>query len=263
MLPHIARPAGQPGALPDRARRRTASSSATPSPACRRRIARFEVAEAPTARTAPTSPSRTPRATWRSPSSASSSSTPGAAAATSIEKPDRIVLDLDPGEGIAWREVVEAALHVRDELAALGLVAFAKTTGGKGVHVVVPVTPRLGWKAVHAATGDARRPRSPRPRPTPSPPPWAPANRKRPHLHRLPPQRPQRHRGRALFVAGAQQPARIRAAYLGKSRSRRRARGFELRYAPGPGRRLGRSLGGDRRGFARNLPAPRRGRVKG
>jgi bifunctional non-homologous end joining protein LigD len=69
-----------------------------------------------------------------------------------IEKPDRIILDLDPGEGVGWREVVEAAVHVRDELAALGLVPFAKTTGGRGVHVVVPVTRRLTWKAVHAAT---------------------------------------------------------------------------------------------------------------
>ena len=65
-----------------------------------------------------------------------------------------MVFDLDPGEGIAWREVVEAAVHVRGELAALGLTGFAKTTGGKGVHVVVPVTPKLDWKAVHAATGE-------------------------------------------------------------------------------------------------------------
>ena len=70
-----------------------------------------------------------------------------------IEKPDRVIFDLDPGEGIAWREVVEAALHVRDELAKRGLVPFAKTTGGKGVHVVVPITRRLDWKAVHAASG--------------------------------------------------------------------------------------------------------------
>ena len=62
--------------------------------------------------------------------------------------------DLDPGEGVAWREVVEAAVHVRGELGGRGLVGFAKTTGGKGVHVVVPVTPKLDWKAVHAATGE-------------------------------------------------------------------------------------------------------------
>jgi DNA ligase D len=71
-----------------------------------------------------------------------------------LERPDRIVLDLDPGEGVAWREVVEAAVHVRGELARLGLVGFAKTTGGKGVHVVVPVTPKLEWKAVHKAAGE-------------------------------------------------------------------------------------------------------------
>jgi DNA ligase D len=70
-----------------------------------------------------------------------------------LERADRVVFDLDPGEGIAWREVVEAAVHVRDALAAMGLVGFAKTTGGKGVHVVVPIAATLDWKAVHDATG--------------------------------------------------------------------------------------------------------------
>ena len=69
------------------------------------------------------------------------------------EKADRVIFDLDPGEGIAWREVVEAAVHIRGELAALGLVPFVKTSGGRGVHVVVPVRPRLGWKQVHEITG--------------------------------------------------------------------------------------------------------------
>jgi bifunctional non-homologous end joining protein LigD len=71
-----------------------------------------------------------------------------------LEKPDRIVFDLDPGEGVGWREIVEAAVHIRGELQTLGLVPFAKTSGGKGVHVVVPVVPRLSWKQVHQATGD-------------------------------------------------------------------------------------------------------------
>jgi bifunctional non-homologous end joining protein LigD len=71
-----------------------------------------------------------------------------------LEHADRVVFDLDPGEGIAWREVVEAAVHVRAELAAIGLAGFAKTTGGKGIHVVVPVTRKLDWKAVHAATAE-------------------------------------------------------------------------------------------------------------
>ena len=70
------------------------------------------------------------------------------------DRPDRVVFDLDPGEGIGWREVVEAAVHIRGELQALGLVPFVKTTGGKGIHVVVPVTPKLAWKTFHQAVGD-------------------------------------------------------------------------------------------------------------
>jgi bifunctional non-homologous end joining protein LigD len=70
------------------------------------------------------------------------------------EKADRVVFDLDPGEGIAWREVVEAAVHIKGELEALGLVPFVKTSGGKGLHVVVPVKPKLDWKTVHSITGE-------------------------------------------------------------------------------------------------------------
>lgn len=68
------------------------------------------------------------------------------------DKPDRVVFDLDPGEGIGWREIVEAAVHVRGELQSLGLVPYVKTSGGKGVHVVVPIVPRLGWKQIHPRT---------------------------------------------------------------------------------------------------------------
>jgi DNA ligase D len=70
-----------------------------------------------------------------------------------LDKPDRIVFDLDPGDGIAWREVVEAAVHVGNELRTLKLEPFVKTSGGKGIHVVVPLKPKLGWKQIHAATG--------------------------------------------------------------------------------------------------------------
>jgi bifunctional non-homologous end joining protein LigD len=70
-----------------------------------------------------------------------------------LEKPDRIVLDLDPGEGIAWREIVEAAVHVKGVVEGAGLVPFVKTSGGKGVHVFIPIKPKKGWKAVHEATG--------------------------------------------------------------------------------------------------------------
>jgi len=71
-----------------------------------------------------------------------------------LDKPDRVVFDLDPGEGIGWREVVEAAVHVRDELAKMGLVPFVKTSGGSGIHVVVPTTGKLGWKQFHQASSE-------------------------------------------------------------------------------------------------------------
>jgi bifunctional non-homologous end joining protein LigD len=66
------------------------------------------------------------------------------------DRPDRLVLDLDPGPDVAWGAIAEAALYFRDRLAALGLAAFAKTTGGKGLHVVVPLARRSGWERVRA-----------------------------------------------------------------------------------------------------------------
>ena len=56
-----------------------------------------------------------------------------------LEQPDRITFDLDPDEGLAWPRVTEAALEIRDLLVGIGLESFAKTTGGKGLHVVVPI----------------------------------------------------------------------------------------------------------------------------
>lgn len=71
---------------------------------------------------------------------------------TSLDRPDQIVFDLDPGEGISWREVVEAAVHIKGGLEGLGLVPFAKTSGGKGIHITVPVTRKQNWKKLHQAT---------------------------------------------------------------------------------------------------------------
>jgi DNA ligase D-like protein (predicted polymerase) len=65
-----------------------------------------------------------------------------------------MVFDLDPGEGVTWRDVREAGQAVRAALAEAGLTAFAKTSGKKGLHVVVPVTRRTGWKEFHKLSGE-------------------------------------------------------------------------------------------------------------
>jgi bifunctional non-homologous end joining protein LigD len=65
-----------------------------------------------------------------------------------LDRPDRIIMDLDPGDGVGFELVQEAALEVRDRLADLGLRSYAKTTGGKGMHVVAPLIRRAGWDEV-------------------------------------------------------------------------------------------------------------------
>ncbi|WP_332855744.1 DNA ligase D [Duganella sp. S19_KUP01_CR8] len=70
--------------------------------------------------------------------------------ASSYEKPNRMVFDLDPGKGVTWPQVQEAAQLMRAFLDHLGLPAFLKTSGGKGLHVVVPVRPGYGWDEVKA-----------------------------------------------------------------------------------------------------------------
>ncbi|NMG76249.1 DNA ligase D [Aromatoleum diolicum] len=66
----------------------------------------------------------------------------------SFEHPDRMVFDLDPGEGVAWSQVQEAAQLMHSFLAQLGLPSFLKTSGGKGLHVVVPVKRLHDWGTV-------------------------------------------------------------------------------------------------------------------
>jgi len=75
----------------------------------------------------------------------------------SIEKPDQIVFDLDPDEGLGPKDVRAATLDVKQRLDALGLPSFVKTTGGKGFHVVVPLKPSAGWETVKTFAHDFAR----------------------------------------------------------------------------------------------------------
>ena len=68
--------------------------------------------------------------------------------ASDVERPDRLVIDLDPDEGLGFEEVKKAAIDIKQHLADMGLVSFALLSGGKGVHVVVPLTPRAEWPEV-------------------------------------------------------------------------------------------------------------------
>ncbi len=67
-----------------------------------------------------------------------------------LEHPDRLIFDLDPDKSLPWPTITEAAAEVRTRLKKLGLTSFLKTTGGKGLHVVIPIKPTLDWTTAKA-----------------------------------------------------------------------------------------------------------------
>jgi len=77
---------------------------------------------------------------------------PWGSRADDLERPDRLIFDLDPGEDVSWSDVIAAARDMRAELETRGLESFVKTSGGKGLHVVVPIAPRADWDAAKAFT---------------------------------------------------------------------------------------------------------------
>lgn len=79
---------------------------------------------------------------------------PWQAATDALEKPDQLIIDLDPGDGVDWPVMLDAAQEVRQRLNDAGLAGFVKTTGGKGLHVTAPLQPRAGWDAVKGFARD-------------------------------------------------------------------------------------------------------------
>jgi bifunctional non-homologous end joining protein LigD len=70
-----------------------------------------------------------------------------------VDRPDRMVFDFDPADDVPFAQVKAAALHLREILEAVRLTSFPLLTGGKGVHVVVPLRPRHGWEVIKAFSG--------------------------------------------------------------------------------------------------------------
>ncbi len=67
-----------------------------------------------------------------------------------IDHPDTLIFDLDPGEGLEWSDIINAARDVRQRLEDLGIESYVKTSGGKGLHVVSPLEPRADWEELKA-----------------------------------------------------------------------------------------------------------------
>lgn len=82
---------------------------------------------------------------------------PWGSRASDLERPDLLIFDLDPGPDVEWSRVRDAARELRRRLRELDLESFPKTSGGKGLHLVVPLVPKAGWDEVKAFAGSIAR----------------------------------------------------------------------------------------------------------
>lgn len=67
-----------------------------------------------------------------------------------LERPDTLIFDLDPDPDLPWKVIADTATGLRERLTTLGLTSFLQATGGKGLHLIVPITPKLDWDKVKA-----------------------------------------------------------------------------------------------------------------
>jgi len=74
--------------------------------------------------------------------------------AKEIEHPDQLMFDLDPGPGVTWKQIVDAARLLNRRLASLKLPTFLKTSGGKGLHITIPIEPTIDWDAGKSFCGE-------------------------------------------------------------------------------------------------------------
>jgi bifunctional non-homologous end joining protein LigD len=75
---------------------------------------------------------------------------PWGATVDDVEHPDVLVIDIDPGGGVAWEFVTETALKLRDVFKSEGISSWPKLSGSKGIHVMAPVSPDLDWESARA-----------------------------------------------------------------------------------------------------------------
>ena len=150
------------------------------------------------------------------------------------DRPDWVMFDLDPSEDVGFPEVIEVALLVKQLLDLAGLESFPKTSGSRGIHVLVPIARRQGFDATRSfAAVDRRRarPRPPRPRDDGVDEAEAP---RRPR--RREPERPGKDDRSGLLGAPARRSTRLDAAGLGRGARGARSRGVHVRRGADAGR---------------------------